>query len=99
MSKQNRDFIRSWQEVERLVVDYYVTVSQDDNPLVTMAQALKYLHKSGIIDDEMSELLNKFRSARNQLVHSQNPTDSTDAVGEWLKVAVEVKQKLAKPLS
>lgn len=92
-------FVQSWQEIENLVLDHYSKVSGLKDTRVTMAKALTYLHKNGIIDDEMVMLLNKFRSTRNHIIHSHSSNLSKGEAIEWLGIANSVKMRLEQKLA
>lgn len=92
-------FIRSWQEIENLIVDHYSNVSGLKDTKVSFPKALQYLHKNGLIDFEMEMLINKLRQTRNLIVHRPDSSITRGEAIEWLGISKSVKDRLSQKLS
>jgi hypothetical protein len=92
-------FIRSWQEIENVITDYYKRVSGLSEKRFRFISSLTYLIERGVIDDDMGMLIRKLRDIRNSIVHSTDPNITRGEALVWLGIAKSVKDRLTQKLA
>lgn len=92
--------IRSWQEIENVVISYYGTVSglKEKEGRFNLSKALKYLRDSGTINAELEMLIQKLRQTRNMVVHSSDVSFSRAEAIDWLGISKSVLERLKQKI-
>lgn len=91
-------FLKSWQEIENVIVGHYSKISGMKNSRVPFSKALSYIRTNGLIDSEMEMLINKLRHIRNLIVHSSGFSITRGEALEWLGISKSIKDRIEQKL-
>ena len=93
-------FIRSWQEIENVVVSHYGSVSglKAKEGRFNFGKAVKYLRENGTINAELEMLIQKLRQTRNLVVHGSDVSVSRAEAFEWLGISKSVLDRLKQKI-
>ena len=92
-------FIKSWQEVENVLLSYYSKISGlKKTGRVSIRMTLSYLESKGLIDAEMTMLIQKLQSTRNLIVHNSDSNITRGEALEWLGISKSIKDRLEQKL-
>ena len=91
-------FIKSWQEIENVIMDLY---SQTSGAMIRqgpISHIISVLIENGTIDKSMADLVNKLRAIRNKIVHTTEPEITRGEALEWLGISKSVRDRLAQKI-
>lgn len=91
-------FIKSWQEIENVLMHLYSSISNQEHR-GSIILVISSLVSEGIIDQSMATLIDKLRTVRNKIVHSSESEVTRGEALEWLGIAKSVNDRLLTKLS
>ena len=91
-------FIKSWQDIENNLLEYYSKVSGLKTKRVNTRKVLSYLEDKQVLDNEIIMLIQKLRSTRNRIVHNSDSSVTRGEALEWLGISKSVNNKLSQKL-
>ena len=91
-------FIKSWQEIETLIVSAYERKIGDLGKTRSISVIIKALVDHSILGQEMGLLVKKMYEIRNKIVHMPNAEITRGELLEWLGLSRSITDRLSQQL-
>ncbi len=92
-------FIQSWQDIENVIFQIYAKKHGAPSSKGPISNVINTLVTDGVIDESMSNIIQKLKNVRNKIVHAVDPDVTRGEALEWLGISKSVRDRLVQKTS